>query len=164
MIQQHYRKGKLLTQPGAVPSYAWFILKGAARSYVFDDGKGIQVTTWFWHEGNIVVALDSFCRQKPTGAYIELLEDSVLQGISHEALEHTADLFPFFRQVERAMVEDYLRKLNRHYYDRSMLPAKERFKKLMQEQPRIFNRMQVKDIASFLGMFPDTLSRLRSER
>ncbi len=162
LSSKQYPKYHQLLRPGKVPSNAWYICEGAARAYIFDDEKGEQVTTWFWLKGDIIIALGSFCRQVPTSIHIELLEDSVLQGISYPALERTVQLFPDFRYLERALVEEHLLRIYRHYYDRSSLPAQGRYQKLMENTPQLFHLAQVKDIASFLGMFPDTLSRLRA--
>jgi CRP/FNR family transcriptional regulator, anaerobic regulatory protein len=162
--RKDYPKGWLLLRPGQRPSEAWFLGKGAARGYILDGEKGEEVTTWFWLEGEVVVALDSFCRQVPATFYLELLEDSSLHGLSFQELERMAACFPAFRQVERAIVEDYLLQIFRHYHEQSRLPARARFEKLMEERPRLFHIAPVKHIASFLGMFPDTLSRLRGSR
>jgi len=164
LLHKEFKKGHVLLRPGQVPSTVWFIQKGAARGYVFDDRKGEQITTWFWHRGDFMLALDSFCRQLPTSFYIEILEDSTLLSVTYEKLEETAKRFPALRHVERCIMEECLHRVYRHYHDRAHLPVKARFVRLMHERPQLFQVASIKDIASFLGMFPDTLSRLRSEK
>lgn len=164
LVQKTYAKGHLLLRPGRTPAHAWFLYKGAARGFAYDEEKGEEVTTWFWLEGEVMVALDSFCRQVPTSFSIELLADSVLQYVSYKELERMAGLFPGYRQLERAVVEAYLLRIYRHYYERSSLPAQAKYEKFLQERPQLFQLAPVKDIASFLGLFPDTLSKLRSQR
>ncbi|WP_276499386.1 Crp/Fnr family transcriptional regulator [Pontibacter litorisediminis] len=159
-----YAKGRLLLRPGQRPAEAWFISEGAARGYILDEAKGEEVTTWFWLEGEVMVALDSFCRQAPATFYLELLEDSKLHSLSFQETEFTANTFSSFRQLERAIVEDYLLRISRHYFERSSLPARARFEKLMAARPGLFHVAPVKAIASYLGMFPDTLSRLRGAK
>lgn len=162
LITRQYPKGHLLLRPGQTPSYAWFLEQGAARGYFLDEKKGEEVTAWFWLEGEVMVALDSFCRQVPTSLYVELLDDSVLRSATFGVLEQIAAQSVSFRRLERAVVEDYLLRISRHYFERSSLPVRHRYEKLMEEWPRLFHIAPVKDIASFLGMFPDTLSRLRA--
>ena len=162
--QKRFPRHHHLTKPGRVAGHAWFILKGSARGYTLDATKGVEVTTWFWLEGDFVWAMDSFCRKLPTRFYIQLLEDSVLQLVSRQDLENTVALFPQYRHLERAITEAYHARLHRHYHLRASRPARERFEQLMARQPQLFHKASVKDIASFLGMFPDTLSRLRSKR
>ena len=164
LVQQHYPKGHLLLRPGRTPAFAWFLYKGAARGFAYDEEKGEEVTTWFWLEGEVMVALDSFCRQVPTSFSIQLLVDSEVQYVSYKELERMGAMFPSYRQLERALVEASLLRVYRHYYKRSSLPARARYEKLMEEQPQLFQVAPVRDIASFLGMFPDTLSKLRSQR
>ena len=117
---------------------------------------------WFWLEGEVMVALDSFCRQVPSSFSIELLVDSELFAVSYRALDRLSVQVPGYRLLERHIVEAYLLRIYRHYYERSSLPAQARYDKLMSERPQLFQVAPVKAIASYLGMFPDTLSKLRS--
>ncbi len=164
LIPRRYPKGQVLLRPGQTPPYAWFLGKGAARAYLLEEGKGEEVTLWFWLQGETMVALDSFCRQVPATFYLELLEESILYRLSFQEIEGMAARFPAFRRLERALVEKALFRITRHLLDRSRLPARARYEKLMQQAPQLFHRAPVKHIASYLGMFPDTLSRLRSAK
>jgi len=162
--QQHYPRQHHLLRAGQIPGFAWFIREGSARVYYISEAKGEEVTTWFWHKGDFMLALDSFFRQVPTQHHIGLLEDSTLLTVSFAELEKTATLFPRYRHLERSLQEVYRNRMQQHFYDRAALPVKARFEQLMHDHPELFNIAPVKDIASFLGMFPDTLSRLRSAR
>lgn len=160
----HYPRGQVLLRPGQTPRHAWFLGQGMARGYVLDSGKGEEVTLWFWLQGEAVVALDSFCRQVPATFYLELLEESLLYRLSFQDVEALASRFPAFRRLERSLVEKALLRIARHLLDRSRLPVRERYEKLLLHMPQLFQRVPVKHVASYLGMYPDTLSRLRAER
>lgn len=162
ITHRHLPRGQLLLQPGRTPAHAWYICRGAARGLAYDEVREEEVTTWFWLEEEVMVALDSFCRQVPSGFSIELLADSELFSISYRALDQLAMQIPSYRLLERHIVETYLLRIYRHYYERSSLPAQARYEKLMAERPQLFQIAPIKHIASFLGVFPDTLSRLRS--
>ncbi|WP_439879718.1 Crp/Fnr family transcriptional regulator [Pontibacter sp. MBLB2868] len=153
-----------LLKPGQVPGYAWFLASGSARAYYLHEQKGEEITVWFWQKGDIMWALDSFCRQVPTRYYLQLLEDCTLLLVSQRDLKTTLSFSPEYRHLERAVAEGYQLRVLRHFQDRAHLPVKARYEKLMRHQPHLFNKASIKDIASFLGMFPDTLSRLRSSK
>lgn len=159
---QSLPRGHLLLRPGRTPTHAWYICRGAARGLAYDEVREEEVSMWFWLEGEVMVALDSFCRQVPSSFSIELLADSELLAVSYRALDRLSVQVPGYRLLERHIVEDYLLRIYRHYYERSSLPAQARYDKLMAERPQLFQVAPVKAIASYLGMFPDTLSKLRS--
>jgi CRP/FNR family transcriptional regulator, anaerobic regulatory protein len=162
--QKHYARNHFLVKPGSPARHAWFVRKGAVRAYLLDKARGTEVISWLWLDGDLVWASDSFCRRLPTRLFIQLLEDSVLQVVSRQDLDHTLEHFPQYRHLERAVAESFHHRLHQHYHRRVSLPAMARYQHLLQTRPQLFLRVPVKDIASFLGMFPDTLSRLRGKR
>lgn len=157
---RHYH----LLRPGQQANYAWFILEGSARAYYLHAQKGEEVTVWFWQQGDVLWALGSFCRGLPCRFYLQLLEDCRLLAVHRRDLEFLASSLAAYRQLERAIVEAYHTRVVRHFHDRTSLSVRERYGQLMQQNPRLFLEAPVKDIASFLGMYPDTLSRLRGEK
>lgn len=162
--QKQYARNHFLSKPGSPARFAWFVRKGAVRAYQLDRARGTEVISWLWLDGDLIWATDSFCRRLPTRLFIQLLEDSVLQVVSRQDLDHTLEHFPQYRYLERAVAESFHHRLHEHYHRLVSLPATARYEYLLQTRPQLFLRVPVKDIASFLGMFPDTLSRLRSKR
>lgn len=163
VLQKEYERHALILNAGQVPPAAYFLLQGTARSYYFNAETGVQVTTWFWHKGDIIIP-DGFCRRKFSRFYLEIMETSNVQYLPFNLVETAAARFPIFYPLELAIGEDYHSRMQLHYHECRQLPVKARFEKLMQQHAAVFNIAPVKDIASFLGMFPDTLSRLRAGR
>lgn len=163
-LEQVYPRHYHLLRPGQVARYAWFLVSGSARLYYLHEQKGEEVTVWFWNTGDVMWALGSFCRKRPCQYYLQLLEESRLLAVHRKHLQELAATYPNYLDLERTVSEAAHSQVIRHLHDRSSLSARERFDRLMQRNPRLFLKASVKDIASFLGMFPDTLSRLRARK
>jgi len=162
--ERSYRKNHLLLNEHDVPLYAWYIVKGSARVYFYDPKSCREITSWFWYEGELMLSLRSFFRQKESGEYIELLEESTLLLISSGDIEIMINQFTEYRFFERALMEEYLSRISDHHHDMVRKDSKYKFRKLMKAHKEIFNLAYLKDIACFLNIHPATLSHLRSEK
>ena len=162
--ERSYRKRHLLLNEHDVPLYAWYIVKGCARVYFYDQKIHREITSWFWYEGELMLSLRSFFRQKESGECIELLEESTLLLISAADIEIMINQFPEYRFFERALMEEYLSRISDHHHDMVRKDSKFKFGKLMKAHKEIFNLAYLKDIACFLNIHPATLSHLRSEK
>jgi CRP-like cAMP-binding protein len=89
-----YRKKYQLLNENQVPSYAWYLVKGTARVHYYDQYSQQEVTSWFWFKGELVISLNSFFRQHPSGENINLLEDSTLLRISFADMETMNRQYP----------------------------------------------------------------------
>lgn len=153
-----------LLRPGQVANQAWFLLTGSAQMYHVHGQKGEEETLWIWKQGEIVWAIRSFCRRLPCLYYLQLLEECRLLSVHYRDLEELAITFPDYRRLERNLTEAYHARVLHHFHERTSLPARERYVRLMQRTPQLFQKVPAKIIASFLGMSPATLSRLRSAK
>lgn len=156
------KKRQLLLQAGEVCENIYFIRKGILRCYYLV--KNVQVTDWFFWETDTVVAIDSFYDQTPGGDYIQALEDGELYYISFHELNYLFEHYPEFNFVGRMLTNKYLRIWHRQARNLRKLNAKERYRFLLQRQPEAILRVPVKDLASFLNMTSETVSRLRRKR
>ena len=159
--ERSYRKHHLLVHEEQVPHYAWFIFDGAARVYYFDENYRQEETCWFWYAGQMMFSLRSSFRQLLAGEYIQLLSDSRLLAIPLYDLEALTNRFPEYRLIERALIEDYQCRIND--YNRIIkIEIHQRFVKLLAEHKALFSLTHHRNIASFMKMHPNTLSRLRT--
>ena len=156
------RKNQFLLRAGEVCDNIFFIRKGILRCYYLV--KDVEVTDWFFWEGDTVVAIDSFYDQTPSGDYIEALEDGELYYISFHELEYLFRHFPEFNFVGRVLTNKYLRIWHSQARNLRMFTAEEKYRFLLERQPEAMLRVPVKVLASFLDMAPETVSRLRSRR
>ena len=153
-------KNALLVCEGQVCKKLYFVETGLGRSYYLKkDGK--EITQWFFAEGKPMSSVESFFQQTPSLYYLEILEDSIVHSISKEKLDL---LFKKYHRVEKfgrilstEMLTKVVNKLNAVQFQ----TARERYDYMLKEFPDISNRVPLGNIASYLGMTQETLSRIR---
>lgn len=152
----------LLLQPGQVAQRLYFVEKGLVRGYSLHEGQ--ETSSWFMAEGDFIISVVSFFTQQPSAEYVELLEPAVLYSISHARLQELYRQFPEFNLVGRVLTERYYVLSEQRAYQLRTLSATERYHRLLQEYPKLIQRIPLKLLASYLGIAPETLSRLRAKR
>ena len=153
------RQEEHLLVAGELCENLYFIQKGLLKCYYILHGK--QVCDWFFGEMETVVAVDSFYDQVPSTDYIQALEDCELLYITFDELTFLYRNFVEFNAVGRVLTHKYFRIWHRQARNIRMLSSEERYRLLMDTQPELINRVPVRDLASYLDMNKDTLSRMR---
>jgi CRP-like cAMP-binding protein len=163
IILKTFPKKHLLLKEGEIAKQIFFICKGSARAFYYDkDGK--EHTTWFMTENDLMISVYSFYRQAPALENIELLEDSVLLCMRYEKLQDIYQEFPEYNLQRRLFTEKYyIQSEERAIILRTKKPA-ERYQLLLESFPGILQKASLGQIASFLGIALETLSRIRSGR
>lgn len=156
------KKRRTLLMEGDVSRYVYFVEKGALRSYTTDK-DGAEHVMQLVMEGYWVGDLCSFVSQSPGNISIEAIEDSEVLLLSYHDLELLYEEIPqlerFFRQLfQRAYVA-----LQQRYNAAQSDHAEERYKQLIKEHPEIAARVPLIYIASYLGIKPESLSRVRKQ-
>lgn len=154
-------KGHLLYQQGEICQHIFYIEKGLARVYYY-TGSGKEITQWFFAENSFLTAVDSFYHHKPTMVYCELLEDSVIYSLKYTDLENMLNDDHDMAKLAFHAVYELARKLSEYIIGLKFQSAEDRYKALMKEYPKIFQRAKLGHIASFLGITQETLSRIRA--
>ncbi len=153
------KKTKLL-QAGDTANTIYFILKGAARVFYLDK-NGDETTTWFLFENELLISVYSFYTGKPSFEYLESLEDCTMISLTRDKLNGLYLRFPEFNFIGRRLTEIYHTKSEEQANNLRMLSAKERYQKLLETTPQLINRVSLGQIASYLGISQETLSRIR---
>ena len=157
-----YEKGTILLSQGQTCTQLYFMLKGFARGVSLEHEK--QITTWFWKEGDIVTSMHSFIKQEPTQEGIEALEDCHVYQLSYPHLQALYQEFIEFNIVGRKIIEQYFLKTGEITYALRNKTALEKYQYLLQIHPEIFERTTLLNIASYLGISKETISRIRKLR
>ncbi|MFT3933137.1 MAG: Crp/Fnr family transcriptional regulator [Chitinophagaceae bacterium] len=165
-IRQHLahkklRKKQYLLQEGDVCKYVCLVEKGALRSYVLDESGNEHITA-FALEGWTMSDLASFMRQEPATLNIDALEDTELVLISKPAHDELLQQMPKYETYLRKLVTDAYIAIQKRTTDMISLSLEDRYKSLTQMYPNIVQQVPQHMIASFMGLSPETLSRLRS--
>jgi len=156
-------KRTILLKEGQIARKVYFISKGFARSF-YVDKDGREHTLWFMGEGDVMLSVYGFYRQQPAAENIELIEDSILLSLTWELVQTIYRDFPEFNYHGRLLTEKYyLQSEERAILLRTRNPA-ERYASLLAAHPEILQKAPLKDVASYLNINQETLSRIRAQR
>lgn len=157
------KKKKDLLVPGEICKYIYFISNGCLRSF-YVDTKGVEHIYQIRMDYNWISDLESFFSQHPSKYYIEALEDSQLLRISTDRLEllykEVPNLERYFRILFQKAYINALERLNATMWESAI----DRYKEMLKEQPNMFQRVPLVYIASYLGITPESLSRIRKQK
>lgn len=159
LIVKNYRKKELILKEGNVCKYAYFINSGCLRYYYNINGE--ENTAQFFFENGWYTDYDSFLTGKPSKQNIEALEKSELLLISIEDLQELYKEIPKFERMGRMMAESSFLGIRQRNEMLGNHTAEERYIALMNERPKVFERIPQHYIASYLGIKPQSLSRIR---
>jgi CRP-like cAMP-binding protein len=158
----HLAAGDYFLQRGQVCRYVGFVEKGLLRYYVLEERA--EHTYDFSPEGTFVSNYESFLTQTPSVRFIEALEPTVLWRVSYPALQQFYQQVPhgqaFGRLVAEQLFVDTLQKLTSFYREN----AQERYDRFEQQFPGLVTRVPQYVIASYVGIKPQSLSRIRAQR
>lgn len=161
MEKKHFEKGTLLMKANRLEKHIYLVEKGIVRAY--SDHEDGEITFWFGEEGSAVLSMRSYVENKKSYENIELLEAGTLYEIS---IEHLQLLFEENIEVAnwgRKLAERELLKLETRMISRELLSAKQRYEEILKFHPSLIQRVSLKHIASYLGITPVSLSRIRKE-
>ncbi len=153
-------KDKHLVKRGQVCTQLYFLERGALRGYYNAEDK--EITHWFGFENHFVTSFYSFTTGQPAVENIQLLEGCVLWSLSKEKMNHLCNQHHEIERVVRMAYESYYIKLEERFVNAQFKSAKERYENLLHQSPHIIERVPLGYIASYLGISPETLSRVRS--
>ncbi|NIT52843.1 MAG: Crp/Fnr family transcriptional regulator, partial [candidate division Zixibacteria bacterium] len=155
-------KRQFLLQEGDVCRDLAFVEKGSLYSYKVDS-KGNQHVIRFAFEGWWMANLQSFFTKKPTNLNIEVLEDSELLMLDWQNHEQLLEQIPAYERYQRIMFQNAYVALQQRVENALGLTAEERYNHLIEQNPEFLNRVPLNLVASYLGMSPETLSRVRGQ-
>ncbi len=156
---EEFERGEYLLKAGKISDRIYFIEKGAVQCY-----KGIKAkkqTLWFMLEGEIALFKSSFYGRKASEANIVALEDTRVFSITYADMKRLCEMHHSFALLTLKITEDYhMRSDLKADVLESRDPA-DRYNYLKKQRSDIVDRVPQKDLASFLRISPDTLSRIK---
>ncbi|MEO8823856.1 MAG: Crp/Fnr family transcriptional regulator [Ginsengibacter sp.] len=155
-------KKKFILKPGAKPEHFYFIVKGVVHGFIKEEGK--QITTWINEENEIVGSIRTLGTDKLCEEYLQALEDCELIGFPIAITEYVFDNFPETNVIARRLWEHNYRGAEERAYLGRIPSAEKKYKRFIQSNPDLMNRVPLKYVASYLGMTVETLCRIRSRQ
>jgi CRP-like cAMP-binding protein len=159
---KNLRKRQYILQEGDVSKYVTFVEKGMLRSYTIDD-KGAEHIIQFAFEGWWISDHFSFLTGEPSVYNIDALEDSELLLLSKQSEEQMLQKIPKFERYFRILLQNSLIATQRRLMGSLSQTAEKRYTDLFVSCPTIPQRVPQHMMASFLGITPETLSRIRKQ-
>jgi len=152
------KRKELLLMDGNTCKNIYFIQKGAVKQYYLSDGK--EFIQNFFFEGNMASHFNSFLSQTTSNCYLEALEDCHLLVLSFHNFQKICETHPEFNEnLAVSISEMNTKRINLLLLTDALL----RYKKVLTDEPNILQRVPQYMIASYLGMTPETLSRIRKK-
>lgn len=156
-----YRKRQYVLQEGDVCNQFNFIVRGCLRMYKIDE-KGNTHIIQFAPENWWMIDIGSFHKRTPSELSIDAIEDTMVLQISHEDLIKLYISAPKFDRIFRVLIENSFVTLQNRLLQNISSTAEERYLSFMDTYSHLSNRLPQTQIASFLGITPEFLSRLRN--
>ena len=160
LIRKEYPKGVIALKEGAIANEIVFVGKGMLRQYYYKNGK--DVTEHFSYEGCILMCIESFLKRVPTRLMVETLEPVVIYLFPYDEIQKLTqenwEINMFYQKIlEYSLIVSQIKADSWRFET-----ARERYNLLLEQHPEIIKRAPLANIASYLLMTPETLSRVRS--
>jgi len=156
------KKYQTLLKEGEVCDCWGYITKGLLRSFYFKDKK--EITEYFSTEGDKFVSIESYYRRVPSTVIIEALEPTEIYAFQYDEYEELCkrnqEIAHFTRKVLESSLIGFQHRLDSLLFE----TAYRKYQYLSKTIPRIMLRVPSLHIASYLGITPETLSRVRTRR
>jgi len=154
------RKKEHYLQAGDISRATAYVASGCLRQYIIDD-HGKEIIIQFALEDWWIGDLESFHYEKPSLFYIQALEDSELMLLSRREFLRVCDELPKYKAFHDEKVQRNHFATLKRLSNAKLGTPEEKYLLLMKEQPQLFQRIPLHYIACFLGIEPESLSRLR---
>ena len=156
------RKRQYLLQAGDVSRNEYFVNSGCLRSYSIDD-KGMEHVVQFAIEDWWINDMYSFLTQTPATLFLEAMEDTEVIMLDRAAYEELMHKVPKFERMFRIILQNAFIAQQRRIIENMSLPAHERYLLFQQRYPQFEQRLPQHQVASYLGITPESLSRIRRQ-
>jgi CRP/FNR family transcriptional regulator, anaerobic regulatory protein len=155
-------KKEIILREGQVSNFIYFVEKGMMRSfYVKNDQK---ITSWFVYDNDVITSVNSFFSRTPSMEYIQAIEDTLVHFVHYDDLQQLYKECPEFNINGRLLLTRFCLISEERLYNLRKQRSIDRYRFLSEKHPQILLRAPLGDIASYLGISLETLSRIRSQK
>ena len=154
------KRNEILLDFDQISKEYYFINKGCIRLFTYSK-DGSESSRYFAFEGNFATALPSFIDQQPAEEYLQTIEESELLSISRTDFYNLVNEIPQFAKIYTQILELGFITAQKRIYGFQGFDALEKVKWIIKNQPQLLLRVSNKMVASYLGIAPSTLSRIK---
>ncbi|WP_286827769.1 Crp/Fnr family transcriptional regulator [Maribacter sp. UBA4516] len=155
------KKNEYLVNEGSSSSYLYFIIDGYVRCFFNNDGN--EITTQISTNKDFITSFESFLNNNSSKENIQCISDCLLLRISKTNYENLYSEISDWSVFCKSVYEEHIMKISDRTNSLQNLSASERYLKLLNTQPNIALNTAIKHLASYLGIKPQSLSRIRKE-
>jgi len=160
LTEKRIKRRQFILQEGDVCKHYTFVVNGCFKMYKVDN-KGLEHNLQFSIENGWIADIGSFYSNKPSELYIEALEQATILQIAKTDLLYLYSNFPKFDRNFRVLIENAFISLQKRVLQNISSTAEERYLDFLKSYPNLFNRISNVQIASFIGVTPEFLSKIR---
>ncbi len=155
-----FLKKQFALQHGQICEYFYFVVRGCMRLYMVDK-EGVYHIMQFATENYWILDLTSFHKKRPALMNIDALEDTVVLRVNYDDLIDLYLKAPKFNRIFRVLLENHFMLQQQRMLQLFSSTAEERYQLFLQTYPHLLNRLSQVQIAAYLGITPEFLSRIR---
>lgn len=157
-----FKKGSILLREGQISKEGYFVLKGCIRKYSIIEGE--EQTTSFYTEDEWVSSTLSYSQKTPSDHYLSCVENSNLIVGNHQSEKEFYELFqrfPRLQELTRTIMETEISKYQQILATFKKETPEQRYLALLENRPDLIQRVPLHQLASYIGVKPESLSRIR---
>jgi CRP-like cAMP-binding protein len=155
-------RNSVLEEQGKVPQYLYFIDSGFMRLFYYDE-NGEEQTTFLCSQSGFIASFSSLINQTKATENVECITDCELFKISYVDAKKLVENSENFKNFFLVMFEKSISSASIRANDLALLNAEQRYQKMIDQQPHFIQNIPLQYIASYLGIKPQSLSRIRKQ-
>lgn len=162
LIEKEIKKGEIILQAGSICSHSFFVEEGLLRSYSVDH-QGKEHVIQFAPENWIISDRSSVLFQEPSEFFIDAVETSKIVMFDEKFINQASEISSKFREFNQKVLNNHIRHQQKRINRLLSATAEERYLNFIELYPNVTLRVPQWMIASYLGITPESLSRVRKE-
>lgn len=163
LVQRSVKRKQYILQEGDTCKHFTYVAEGCFKMYGIDD-KGAEHNLLFAAEDDWIADIGSLHKERPSQLFIEAIEPSVILQISKGDLWYLYTNYPKFDRNFRVIIEDKYVELQNRVLQNISSTAETRYETFLEQYPGLSGRLPNTQIASYLGITPEFLSKIRNKR
>ncbi len=155
-------RNTILEEQDKIPNYLYFVVSGFMRLFYYDD-NGEEQTTFLCAENGFIASFSSLINQTKATENVECVTDCTILKISYADTKTLLEKSERFKTFSLTMFEQAMHSNLLRANDLANLNAEQRYQKMIEQQPHFIQNIPLQYIASYLGIKPQSLSRIRKQ-